>query len=63
MRLYRSQIPRLAEDIIDSLVLDGEIVVLAFQKRPGHFGELPVVVDVEHANLAVHVPCYTNSRK
>ena len=27
MRLYRSQIPRLAEDIIETLVLEGEIVV------------------------------------
>lgn len=27
MRLYRSQIPRLAEDIIGSLALGGEIVV------------------------------------
>jgi hypothetical protein len=29
MRLYRSQIPRIAEDIIASLTLDGEIVVEA----------------------------------
>jgi hypothetical protein len=27
MRLYRSQVPRIAEDIIESLVLDGAIVV------------------------------------
>ena len=29
MRLYRSQIPRIAEDIIDTLALDGDIIVEA----------------------------------
>ncbi len=33
MRLYRSQVPRLAEDIIDTLALEGDIVVSADDKE------------------------------
>ena len=33
MRLYRSQVPRLAQDIIDTLTLDGEIVVEASDRE------------------------------
>ena len=32
MRLYRSQVPRLAEDIINTLSLEGDIIVLAEDK-------------------------------
>ena len=32
MRLYRSQVPRLAEDIINTLAIEGDIIVLAEDK-------------------------------